>query len=1616
MPRKFTDRRRGAARGGRGGGGNNKRPRVSSSPGQSASFATSAAAAAASSAVPATSPSSILNRNLCDIFRCCTSEIYRERLRNLDSAEESGVIELRLWPYFLRLAAAVDEDVNADNDGHQDANSSFPATDAALLLCLLVNRRSASGSASGGGGGGGSSASSIPGGSAALSFVASTAGDGDIYADILAHLSVDQVITVQSGAFMLLTTKLLERFESTSKNECGIESDLNGQTEVVHFLVNAFASLDLRPTPVSNTAGKFSKRSPPILSDTLSKITSIGLWESMPERYRDLELRKSAMLRRRWGAWKKSIEHDNDQSSDRNQMILVGYLPRLVATIFRLIDENSIWGGEHVMQLNESEVKQLKTTQAGLDRNDANENKEGDPARRDSCSTLSRQEASAAKSVGFVMDFLNRSLELLTDLLLLPPARRHIRPYLLSQNFGVRLSLSHPYLPPTSLSPAGCLFRQLHSMLVETFNFGYDEATSRSLADEEVASRLHGRAHVLQKLCHRHYPNEATDIIYAGVGRVCNTNFLEKNLRVLDLEVLRDLCRRLRLVDDSDEALASSYGNDARLRSYLTCVVLHHHTYSATEATTLSSIPLYPDESLLWNPHLVPPGNVGRNTSPILALPKLNVSFLTSADYLLRSFKLLRLESAYGIRSDLVDVIKRMRPTVKRGYDDMEYGDQSSGLTLSKTGFQGWARMGLELLEPVRLLKVSPPKLGQTIPAEVLAEVTIDLKHCGEQIRSEWDSIGEFDNLFLLSIDATRMSGEPAPLMESCTNHRGGISSERRISDEEDITFPRRFGVTAVRGCMVTEVRDEKGTILTDPALKWGLAQAEGKRGQGETKGPRGTKRILRVSLDSAQYALDATGQGSPSKTGVYDILNLVVRRHGRENNFKAVLETIRSLLEGTGSVHRSIPSWLQPVLLGIGDPASALYESKSMRDFARKTAGVTAPDAALDYGDTFLDENHLKESFPGCKVEVDRSNTSTRKRYKVKVISNGESRLVQADCYPHPPNLPGNPVHFTPRQVEAIRSGLSPGLTVIVGPPGTGKTDVAVQIIANLYRSFPTQRTVIVTHSNAALNDIFQKVMDRGDVDERYLLRLGSGEKDLKTSSEHDFTKAGRVAHILSRRACLLERVQLISESLGVSGPSERGPDGSPSYTCETAEYFCLHHVMKRIQIFYKAATSTKETQDFSQDFPFKKYFEIESGTASSILSLRDAKKRFSDLEAIFAELAEYRPLELLRTQRQRTDYLLTKQAKIVAMTCTHAAIARSRLVELGFQYDNIIMEEAGQMLDVETVIPLLLQRGESDAAPSSSTRLKRVCLIGDHHQLPPVVKNMSFSKFSHLDQSLFSRLIRHGVPSIDLNRQGRARADIARLYSWRYRDLGDLEHVVSRSDFMLANTGFAHTYQMINVEDFEGRGESTPTAFFYQNLGEAEYVVALFQFMVLIGIPAEKISILTTYNGQKAVLEDIVSQRCGPGTPLAGVKPGTISTVDHYQGQQNDYVLLSLVRTNAVGHLRDVRRLVVAVSRARLGLYIFCRKAIFETCHELRRTMCQLGQRPDRLELVTGEQYPTKRKIGDAVPDKRKYAVQNLTALGSIVHSMQEELLFCEGKIVSKPDVGDVETSSSY
>ncbi|EJD74238.1 hypothetical protein LOAG_18418 [Loa loa] len=372
---------------------------------------------------------------------------------------------------------------------------------------------------------------------------------------------------------------------------------------------------------------------------------------------------------------------------------------------------------------------------------------------------------------------------------------------------------------------------------------------------------------------------------------------------------------------------------------------------------------------------------------------------------------------------------------------------------------------------------------------------------------------------------------------------------------------------------------------------------------------------------------------------------------------------------------------------------------------------------------------------------------------------------------------------------------------------------------------------------------------------------------------------------------------------------------------------------------------------------FPFTRYFADNPPPLFKDVSFDEnweiAQGSWRYIRGIFTQLEEFRSFELLRSGRDRTDYLLIKEAKIIAMTCTHAALRQKDLVELGFRYDTILMEEAAQILEVETFIPLLLQNPQD-----GRSRLKRWIMIGDHHQLPPVVQNIVFQKYSNMEQSLFARFVRLGVPHVLLNQQGRARAEIPDLYNWRYEQLGNLPHIEALPESQRANSGFAFSYQLIDVPDFNGSGETTLSPYFYQNLGEA-----LFTYMRILGYPAEKISIITTYNGQASLLRDVVQTRYA-GNPLIGVSH-KVSTVDKYQRGLNDYIILSLVRTRNIGHLRDVRRLVVALSRARLGLYVLGRVSLFQNCLEFATAFQRLCKYPQKLMIIPHETYAMSRKV---------------------------------------------------
>lgn len=176
----------------------------------------------------------------------------------------------------------------------------------------------------------------------------------------------------------------------------------------------------------------------------------------------------------------------------------------------------------------------------------------------------------------------------------------------------------------------------------------------------------------------------------------------------------------------------------------------------------------------------------------------------------------------------------------------------------------------------------------------------------------------------------------------------------------------------------------------------------------------------------------------------------------------------------------------------------------------------------------------------------------------------------------------------------------------MVVGPPGTGKTDTAVQLISNLYHNFPHHRILLITHSNAALNDLFAKIMER-NVDGRHLLRLGAGESELRetlaaaggSGSDEVFSKHGRVQWCLARRLSLLEEVQRLGLCFATSNNSTANDVGDVGYTCETAGYFYQYHVCKRIAQFdaklaaLEGKVGTKGCKENVADiFPFTSFF----------------------------------------------------------------------------------------------------------------------------------------------------------------------------------------------------------------------------------------------------------------------------------------------------------------------------------------------------------------------------------------------------------------------------------------
>ncbi|KAF8477576.1 P-loop containing nucleoside triphosphate hydrolase protein [Kalaharituber pfeilii] len=1154
--------------------------------------------------------------------------------------------------------------------------------------------------------------------------------------------------------------------------------------------------------------------------------------------------------------------------------------------------------------------------------------------------SLLYKEAEDPAETQHILAYCERFIELLTDLLSQLPTRRHVN-YLL-QDLHVLTAIK---LSPLYKNPVNGLFRDLHSLVYRFVNFSIDDHTAISLNQEDwhqVHCTVLAR---LQRVCIKHFKDTLTILALSNYGSISQRDELSTHLALLNDDQVRELCQQL--------DLRTSYPKGVTInldREFFIEVLLSLHEKKQNYQEEAAGLTILPNEANLFDETLL--RHETYDGSRPLGLPKLNLQYLTVGDFLWRSFILYRCETFFGIRSDLEEALKRLQP--KLLYPSMQ------------TNFTGFSKMALVIEKPA-ILEVAPPRVGGDKPAYVRAEINLDTNRLSDDVRRDWDSLRPDDVVFLLAV-------------------RGFDEADTMSSKRANATFADKYGLKALRTAEIVQILDKDGRVIRAEEQMSRLANNR--------------KRRIHVKLDPSMYRQDEenTKNGKPD---IYESINVIVRRKGRENNFKPVLESIQQLTQSDVPM----PTWLQDVFLGYADPAGAHYKNIPNRP------------AELDFRDTFVDWTHLVESFPGRVIKPPPGAESsiqppyivsnipsalpgqlkkaanakgTKKRRREPEIEPIDDNTVDVRTYklpnmgPYPVDKPRqNQIKFTPAQVEAIVSGTNPGLTVIIGPPGTGKTDVATQIISNLYHNFPMQRTLLIAHSNQALNQLFQKITAL-DIDERHLLRLGHGEEDLK--SDTNYSKQGRVESFMDNRSRLLAEVDRLATCLGAPG--------AHGDTCETADYFNMVWIKPAWERFEQFLQSGKKSaKEIHEAYPFNHYFsnapsEMFPASLSSEEAVEVAMGGWRHIKKIFSELEDIRPFELLRTARDRQNYLLAKEARVVAMTSTHAAMRRQEIAKLGFVYENVVMEEAAQITEIETFIPFALQNPTSEG----ELPLQRIILLGDHHQNSPIIQNLALRQHANLEQSLFARFVRLGVPTVALDQQGRARPCIAALYSWRYRNLGNLPLLETQSEYSTANAGFRHEYQFINVDDFKGAGETCPQSHFYQNLGEAEYAVAIYQYMRLLGYPREKITVLTTYVGQRALIKDILHRRCARN-PLFGLPGGGVGTVDKYQGEQNDYVILSLVRTARPGYLRDMRRMTVALSRARLGLYVLGRRSVFESCYELSEAFSRLiASRSTKLELVVGEMWPTTRKAGEEDPKEGGQTVmmEDVAHLGQYVYEM--------------------------
>ncbi|NXY75303.1 SETX helicase, partial [Glareola pratincola] len=469
------------------------------------------------------------------------------------------------------------------------------------------------------------------------------------------------------------------------------------------------------------------------------------------------------------------------------------------------------------------------------------------------------------------------------------------------------------------------------------------------------------------------------------------------------------------------------------------------------------------------------------------------------------------------------------------------------------------------------------------------------------------------------------------------------------------------------------------------------------------------------------------------------------------------------------------------------------------------------------------------------------------------------------------------------------------PKICLIHGPPGTGKSKTIVGLLSrvlaeNTRNEKATQKTnakikpnrfLVCAPSNAAVDELMKKIIvafkekcqnkqePLGNCGDIKLVRLGA-EKAIN-SEVRGFSLDKQVEHRMKRKPSDYDQdIQKKKDALD-----------------QKLDMLSRQRAMHRCE--------KKEVSQMLDD---------EIGRLS--------KER----QQLASQLKEVRG----HSQKVQTAIILESDIICCTLSTSGGSLLESAFWRQGLDpFSCVIVDEAGQSCEVETLIPLI-------------HRCNKLVLVGDPKQLPPTVKSIKAQEYGY-DQSLMARLHRHleeqvqknilrSLPVVQLTVQYRMHPDIC-LFPSNYIYGRTLKTDKATEENRCSSEWPFQPYLIFDVGD--GREERDNDSF--SNPQEVKLVMELIRTIKekRKDLGLRRIGIITPYSAQKKKIQDQLDR------VFKNNSPGEVDTVDAFQGREKDCIIVTCVRANntkgSIGFLASLQRLNVTITRARYSLFILGR-----------------------------------------------------------------------------------------